>query len=274
MNFLRYPGGKGRMLSHLRSYIPSSDQIVGHYIEPFVGGGAVFLYVQPKSAVLADVNSELIDLYKAIRAHPERVWEAFRAMPEGKDAYHRIRKLKPGELDCVTRAARLLYLNRTCFKGMWRHNGKGEFNIGYGGASRRWVITEEDLLGVSRLLRRASLRCSDFEEVIDLSSAGDFIFVDPPYRPGHRELANQHYVGQAFTFEDQARLASALARAEARGVWWTMTNSAHPDILSLYPHHSVTQLARGTGPKPGALIPHAGEVIITSGRKGQDAAVL
>ena len=261
------------MLPHLAKYIPPPAAITGAYVEPFVGGGAVFFGVRPKKAVLADVNTELIDLFKAIRKDPQGVWRTFEAMPEGKDAYHRIRRLRPGELDTMTRAARLLYLNRTCFKGMWRHNGKGEFNIGYGGPSRRWVITASDLANVSRLLRRASLRCSDFEEVINQRQAGDFIFADPPYRPGHRELRNQHYVGRAFTFEDQIRLAAALARAEARGVLWTMTNSAHPDILSLYPNHLAAPLTWGTGAAPGALTADCAEVIITSTRV-QNASIL
>lgn len=273
ISFLRYPGGKGRMFDCLSEYIPSPSNISGAYVEPFVGGGAVFFGVRPRKAVLADVNTELIDLFKAIRKDPQGVWRIFEAMPEGKDAYHRIRRLRPGELDTMTRAARLLYLNRTCFKGMWRHNGKGEFNIGYGGPSRRWVITAHDLDIVSRLLRRASLRCLDFEEVINQRQAGDFIFADPPYRPGHRELRNQHYVGRAFTFEDQIRLAAALTRAQARGVLWTMTNSAHPDILSLYPNYQAAPLTWGTGAAPGALTSVSGEVIIRSSRN-QNAALL
>lgn len=272
ISFLRYPGGKGRMFSYLATYIPSPDKIAGLYVEPFLGGGAVFLSVRPRRAVLADINRELIGLYKTIRKDPHAVWRAFEAMPEGREAYHCIRKQNLSELDAVTRAARLLYLNRTCFKGMWRHNGKGEFNIGYGGQSRRWVISAGDLATVSKLLGRTALQCSDFEQTIDQCQAGDFIFVDPPYRPGHRELTNQHYAGQAFTFEDQIRLTAALARAERRGVLWTMTNSSHSDIFSLYPDHPTSPLLRGTGPKPGVLTLDSGEVIITS--KGASSAAL
>lgn len=262
--FLRYPGGKRRILSYLCHYIQSRDEIADQYVEPFVGGGAVFFFVQPRKALLADVNHELVDLYRGIRRDPHGVWKAFKRMPEGKTAYNRIRALKHGELNLVMKAARLLYLNRTCFKGMWRHNGKGEFNVGYGGPSRRWVITAEDLVTVSKLLHRASLRCSDFEEVIDGCTAGDFVFADPPYRPGHKELSNQHYVGQVFTFQDHKRLALALARAQARGVSWTMTNSAHPDILDLYRNYQIRLLARGPRANPAVLTQESGEAIITS----------
>lgn len=261
-NFLRYPGGKRRMLSFLSEHIPPRDKIRGCYVEPFVGGGAVFFRLKPKKALLSDINCELIDLYKCIRSNPQGVWEAFKRIPDGKEFYNQMRKLKHRDLDPVMRAARLLYLNRTCFKGMWRHNCKGQFNVGYGGTARRWVITQDDLDSVAELLQSASIVCSDFEPVIDDSKAGDFIFVDPPYRPGTKEQSNAHYVGQQFTFADQQRLALSLLRASERGVSWTMTNSSHPDILSLYANYRISPMPRGTGRMPGALTLESGEVII------------
>ena len=261
-NFLRYPGGKRRFLAYLSGYIPFRDQICGRYFDPFMGGGAVFFYLRPKRALISDINSELIDLYKVIQSDPQAVWEIYKSIPEGKETYHRIRKLSHDDLDPVFRAARLLYLNRTCFKGMWRHNDKGQFNIGYGGTARRWVITQDDLELVAKLLESASIVCSDFEPIIDDSKAGDFIFVDPPYRPGMKEQSNAHYVGQQFTFADQQRLALSLYRASKRGVTWMMTNSSHPDILALYPDCVTFSMPRGTGPKPGILSTESREVII------------
>jgi len=263
-NFLRYPGGKRRFLAHLSGYIPSRDQILGCYVEPFVGGGAVFFYLKPKRALISDINVELIDLYKAIRSNPQAVWEAYRSLPEGKEAYNWIRKLRHKDLDSVSGGARLLYLNRTCFKGMWRHNGKGQFNIGYGGAARRWVITWQDLNFVAELLQSASIVCIDFETIIDDCKASDFIFVDPPYRPHAKEQSNAHYTGQQFTFADQQRLASTLHHASVRGVPWTMTNSSHPDILDLYHDCDILPMPRGTGRTPGVLSEKSGEAIITS----------
>lgn len=264
-NFLRYPGGKRRFIAYLSGHIPSRDQICGRYFDPFVGGGAVFFYIKPKRAFISDINSELIDLYKAIRSDPRAVWETYKSIPEGKEAYHRIRKLSYSELDPIFGAARLLYLNRTCFKGMWRHNGNGQFNIGYGGNARRWVITQDDLELVAELLQSASIVCSDFKPIINDSKDGDFIFVDPPYRPGMKEQSNAHYVGQQFTFADQQRLALSLYRASERGVTWMMTNSSHPDILALYPDCLTFSVPRGTGRKPGILSTEPGEVIIKGG---------
>jgi len=261
-NFLRYPGGKRRFIAYLSAHIPSRKQICGRYFDPFVGGGAVLFYVKPKRAIISDINSELIDLYKVVRSSPQAVWEVYRSLPSGKEAYNQIRALRYKDLDPALGAARLLYLNRTCFKGMWRHNGKGQFNVGYGGTARRWVITQDDLDSVAHLLQSASIVCGDFEPIINDSKAGDFIFVDPPYRPGMKKQSNAHYVGQQFTFADQQRLALSLLRASERGVSWTMTNSSHPDILGLYPNYRIIPMPRGTGRTPGALTSESGEIII------------
>jgi DNA adenine methylase len=193
VNFIRYPGGKQRLLNFLLPYLPPPDSIKGLFIEPFVGGGAIFFALCPKRALLGDINPELIDLYRGIRGYPSRVWEIFKNFPATKRAYYQIRNSKIGQSDLVSRAARTLYLNRTCFKGMWRHNGNGEFNVGYGGQDRRWVISKETLVCVSKRLWPVSLKCSDFEETIDVCEEDDFIFVDPPYRPGEREMIHDHY---------------------------------------------------------------------------------
>ncbi len=165
------------------------------------------------------------------------------------------------------RAARTLYLNRTCFKGMWRHNANGEFNIGYGGQDRRWVICEETLIEISKRLKHASLKCGDFEEVIDACQEDDLIFVDPPYRPGEREMVHAHYTYSKFSYYDHQRLAKALERASERGVEWAMTTSSHPDILSLFPKNQIIPLPRGTGRRPGILTNNSGEVLICNNMK-------
>ena len=261
-NFLRYPGSKRRFLTFLSGHIPLKEQVYGRFFDPFVGGGAVFFYCKPERAIIADSNSELIDLYTAIQSDHHAVWEAYISLPEGKEGYNRVRAWKPKDLEYTLAAARILYLNRTCFKGMWRHNNAGQFNVGYGGPDRRWVITERDLRYVSELLQNVTIICRDFEPVINNCEAGDFVFVDPPYKPWMKEQSNAHYVGQKFTFADQARLASALLNARKRGVSWTMTNSSHPDILALYLNCDIISLPRGTGRMPGICSANAGEVII------------
>jgi len=262
INFIRYPGGKQRLLSYIIPLLPLREQIKGRFIEPFVGSGAVFFALNPKRALLADINPELIDLYRGIRRFPLKVWEIYKSFPKTKKAYYEIRATKVNGKDLAFKAARTLYLNRTCFKGMWRHNSNGEFNVGYGGQDRRWVISLETLKEVSKRLRHVVLKCSDFEQIINESKKGDFVFADPPYRPGERELLNSHYVYGKFSFFEYQRLAEALKRASSRNVKWMLTISSHPDILSLFYGHKIVSIPRGTGRKPGILSNNSGEVII------------
>lgn len=246
---LRYPGGKQRLITFLSDYLPTRHWN-GRYIEPFVGGAAVFLSLRPRRALLADANTELIDLYRGIKRDPIQVWREYVRFKNTKREYHRIRAMKPESLDIVERSARLLYLNRTCFKGNWRHNLRGQFNVGYGGQSRRWVLTETYLTGVASVLRRATIRCADFEEIVDSAGPNDFLFIDPPYRRGERELIHSHYVPQRFSFGDQERLANTLKRAERRGATWCMTTSNHADIVALYPRSRVVPITSGVQGTP------------------------
>lgn len=274
VNFLRYPGGKQRLINQLIHNLPSLTHINGNFVEPFVGGGAIFFALNPKSAVLADINTELIDLYRGIRRDPAEVWETFRTYPATKRAYYKIRDTENQSRKMAARAARTLYLNRTCFKGMWRHNANGQFNVGYGGQDRRWVVNEEILVAASRRLKRATLLNCDFEEVIDNCSKNDFLFLDPPYRPGGREMTHAHYVHSQFSFDDHIRLAEALERSSRKGVRWAMTTSSHPDILRLLRGNKIIRLAKGTGNRPGIMAEISGEVLVCNFRRGSNEAVL
>lgn len=262
VNLLRYPGGKQRLWDHMKQHLPPAESIRGRFVEPFVGGGAVFFALRPSRALLADINLELMDLYRGIRRYPNHVWSIFCQFPPTKEAYYKVRDLHHDELDLPTRAARTLYLNRTCFKGMWRHNSEGEFNIGYGGQDRRWVISQEDMVYVSKRLWSASLKCCDFEEVIDACKDEDFIFVDPPYRPGEREMIHAHYRYGRFSFNDHKRLANTLRKASRRGIRWAMTTSAHSDITDLFREYHGISIPRGTGKRIGALTKDSGEILI------------
>lgn len=266
VRFLRYPGGKQRFLSYIRDFLPPREDIKKRYVEPFVGGGSVFFDLAPTQAILSDINADLIDLYKGIRRSPRKVWKIFHGIPGTKQAYYEIRDADVKGRDLAWQAARVLYLNRTCFKGMWRHNSSGQFNVGYGGQDRRWVISEDSLLAVSSLLKQASLKCADFERVIEDCDEGDYIFLDPPYLPGKRELVNEHYFSSQFTFEDHIRLAKALQRASQRGVRWCLTISSHRDIIKLFTFDQgnthLFPLPTGTGRLPGEMVRAASEVLI------------
>ncbi|MGI9102521.1 MAG: DNA adenine methylase [Terriglobales bacterium] len=262
--FLRYPGSKRRMLAFLAAHLPKPDEILGRFIEPFVGGGAIYFFMHPKRALLGDINAELISLYVAIKRNPSSIWRIYRRFPNTKKAYKTTRDCDVERLTGAQQAARLLYLNRTCFKGMWRHNQDGKFNIGYGGQSRRWAIERKHLLHISKLLQTARIVCADFEKLIAQAETTDFLFLDPPYRPGQKEQLHDHYAGRQFTFADHERLASCLRDADDRGVPWVLTISNHPDILRLYRGFRKLRVPKGTGPSIGSLTKESGEVLITN----------
>lgn len=256
---LRYPGGKRRLIARFAARIAAAGPLAGTYYEPFVGGAAVFFALRPRRAVLSDINRELIDLYRGIRLDPHEVWHRYRRFPSSRSGYYAVRDTPLSEDGCVPRAARLLYLNRTCFRGMWRHNTRGKFNVGYGGQDRRWVISQEVLERAASALDRAALRCLDFEEVIDGAGAGDFLLCDPPYSVGKTAPVHRHYQGGAFGLAEQQRLVAALKRADRRGVRWLLLNSSHRTIAAFYQKFNVTALRR-TGQRPG----RTGEMVVTN----------
>lgn len=265
MRFLRYPGGKRKLLTFLQCYLPSNREIKGKYIEPFVGGGAIFLHLKPQKAIIADLNKELIDIYKGIKNYPYKVWDIFNSFPKGKQIYYKIRDEELTGKSIYYRAARTLYLNRTCFKGMWRHNAEGKFNVGYGGEERRWVINLKHFLELSRVFKKAAIIHSDFENTLDLCSNGDFIFLDPPYNPGEKEMHQAHYINGKFTFNDQKRLADKLKEvSKKKSVKWLMTNSSHMAICKLFKEFNIKKIPQGTSPVVGVFTNNSQEILISN----------
>ncbi len=262
LRFVRYPGGKNRLLPSIIPLLPTREKIKRNYVEPFVGGGSVFFCVNPKNAILSDTNEELIELYRGIKNYPKKVWSWFARFPNTKNSYYQTRNMETKKRTLSYRAARILYLNRTCFKGMWRYNQNGEFNVGYGGQDRRWAIDEENLIEVSKRLRNVSLKIKDFEEIIDGCSKDDFLFLDPPYSAGKKDTIHYHYGTNQFKFEDHQRLAKALRRASRRGVKWAMTTSSHIDITKLFNGFNIHSISMGIGERPGILSMNSGEVLI------------
>ena len=263
ITFLRYAGSKRRLLNHIKEYLQPPNSISGRYIDPFVGGGCIFLSLDFRNSLLSDINRELMDLYRAIKQDPVKVWSIFKSYPSTKQDYYIIRNdNKVGQLDLISRAARTLYLNRTCFRGWWRYNSQGKFNVGYGGQDRRWAITEKDLIAVSRKLENATLQDGDFEDVINSSQSGDFVFADPPYQPGKLGMSYEHYVYSRFNYDSHRRLAVTLKSASDRGVRWIVTTSSHPDMLRLFPGTHIVDLPKDPFKRLKDDLEGSGEVLI------------
>jgi DNA adenine methylase len=228
--FMKWPGGKRWFIATHSAILP---KVFGRYFEPFLGGGSVFFHLQPERAVLGDTNAELIDLFRVVARRRMRLEALLRQhqRKHGARHYYEVRSHVP--TDPVERAARTLYLNRTCFNGMYRVNLAGVFNVPKG-VKTAVVMDTDDFAATAKLLRRADLRVSDFEPLVDDAQAGDFLFADPPYIVGHNNNGFVKYNEKLFKWEDQVRLANALARARCRGVKVVATNAAHAEIEKLY----------------------------------------
>ncbi|MYJ74476.1 MAG: Dam family site-specific DNA-(adenine-N6)-methyltransferase [Gammaproteobacteria bacterium] len=228
--FLKWAGGKRWLFTAGRFSLPAFD---GRYIEPFVGGGAVFFHSQSEGAILGDSKRRLIELYVAIRDDVEQFESHFRrhARLHSRDYYYELRSKRLRRP--TTRAAQFLYLNRTCWNGLYRENLKGEFNVPIG--TKQTVLFEsDDFEAWSTALGTAKVVCGDFEAVINEAQSGDFVFADPPYSVRHNVNGFVKYNQDIFAWEDQVRLRNALGRAVLRGVSFAMTNADHESIRGLY----------------------------------------
>ncbi|PYK39401.1 MAG: DNA methyltransferase [Verrucomicrobia bacterium] len=239
--FLKWPGGKRWLVSRYSDLFPQKFE---RYIEPFLGSGAVFFYLNPQNAILADTNRELIATYRAVRDRPDVVsrWLSRYDRRHSKKFYYGVRAEFPRS--AFGRAARFIYLNRVCFNGIYRVNLRGEFNVPLG-SKERVKFSRGYLVNVAARLRRANFRTSDFESVIAEATKGDFLYVDPPYTVTHNNNGFLKYNDVLFSWEDQRRLATAVAKAARRGAFVFVSNAYHWSVRELYqPLGNSRRLAR------------------------------
>ena len=227
--FLKWPGGKRWLVPLVRENFPVMD---GKYLEPFLGGGAVFFGTCPQSALLSDINDELIETYHVMRDDPCGLRERlkYHQKRHDKDYYYKVRNQRLRKP--VNRAGRFIYLNRTCFNGIYRVNKRGKFNVPKG--SKDLFIDDIDLFEqYADILRCVEIVNLDFEKTIVTAQRGDFLFVDPPYAM----KSNQQFVkynNKLFSWEDQERLHESLVQAKERGVNILLTNANCEEIKNMY----------------------------------------
>jgi DNA adenine methylase len=228
--FLKWAGGK-RWFVHARPDLLRFQE--ERYIEPFVGSGAVYFHLQPFRAQLSDANRDLIATYQAIKSDWRRVHSELRNYADRHSAenYYLARGVRSG--DIYSEAARFIYLNRTCWNGLYRVNRKGEFNVPIG-TKTNVLLPSDDFERIAGLLDSADLYHRDFEVAIDDAAEDDFLFVDPPYTVKHNLNGFLKYNENIFSWDDQVRLRDALIRADARGARILMTNADHESIRELY----------------------------------------
>jgi DNA adenine methylase len=211
---------------------------ITRYFEPFLGGGAVFFALRPTRAVLSDSNPELINAYCQVQTNVNRLIEELHLHQQehSKAHYYSVRSNPPE--DPLARAAWFLYLNRTCYNGLWRVNSKGGFNVPIGSYKNPRIVDSEKLRRASKALKKAKIVCADFESVLTRLRPrpvfGDLVYFDPPYVPLSRTSQFTSYTKEDFIERDQRRLARVAETLDARGVRVILSNSETPLIRSLF----------------------------------------
>ncbi len=223
--FLRWAGSKRQVLPILASYW---KQTPSRYIEPFAGSAALFFYLHPKSAILADINSELIETYKEIRNNLPGVEATLRHLPKGSKHYYRWRNISLNSLSPTQRAARFIFLNRYCFNGLYRTNRDGYFNVPYGGIRTGPLPSMLHLQLCSRQLRKAKIISSSFEETLSLAKTGDFIYLDPPFHVEGKRVFRE-YSKRDFRIEDINMLRSQIRKLDRLNISFLVSYASSPE---------------------------------------------
>ena len=240
--FIKWVGGKGRILSQLRPMLPKGVGLMRH-VEPFVGGGAMFFSRQPKRALLADVNQELINTYTCIRDDLDKVIRALGSLAckHDADSYYEVRERynQSARLAPATRAAMFIYMNKTCFNGLHRVNRKGEFNVPVGRYKNPTILNEGTLRSASHSLKKVSIRCQGFEALVQTARPGDFVYFDPPYEPVSTTANFTSYATNGFGQEEQTNLRDVYKELDRRGCKLMLSNSDVPFIRELYKDFNI-----------------------------------
>ncbi len=236
--FIKWAGGKQSLCRRLIDHFPHT---IDRFIEPFIGGGSIFFSLLHKRSILGDANGWLIDTYVAVRADWKEVAKILDTLPNTKEDFLRIRKVLPDTLGLFDRAAHFIYLNKTCFRGLFRVNRRNQFNVPYGEYDRRYY-DPENLAAVSSALQNVEIRKGDFELCLHDVSNKDFVYFDPPYYKlgGHSDF--NRYTPFKFREHDHIRLASVCRELDERGIRWAVSNSNTPFVKSLYAGYGMRQL--------------------------------
>jgi DNA adenine methylase len=231
--FLKWVGGKTSLLPELLKHVPVPQRLRGYH-EPFVGGGALFFAVRPRRAALSDHNGELVHCYRQVRDDVYSVLDVLARHVYERAHFEQVRALDPQHLAPAERAARFIYLNKTCFNGLWRVNRSGRFNVPIGRYKNPRFHDPSSLITASHALQGVALEQAPFEESLGRAAPGDFVYLDPPYDPVSPTASFASYTADGFTWEDQRRLAHACVVLNRRGVRFLLSNSATDRVRELY----------------------------------------
>lgn len=268
--FTKWTGGKRQLLEELRSYMPET---YGRYFEPFVGGGALFFDLAPEQAVINDFNEELINAYRQIKNNPAELINLLIKHKENnsKDYYLALRSAdRDGRISRMTgveRAARILYMLRVDFNGLYRVNSKNQFNVPYGRYKNPKIVDVDLLYQISEYLNENDVEIlqTDFEEAVKDAETGDFVYFDPPYIPLNETSSFTSYTHEGFSYEEQVRLRDTFKELTERGVYAMLSNSSSPLVEELYKDFNIyfVEAQRTNGAKSSSR-GKISEIIVTN----------
>jgi DNA adenine methylase len=260
--FLRWVGGKRQLVQKLLPYFPDDVDDV-HYHEPFAGAASLYFALSPRKATLSDLNGHLIECYKQIRDNYANVSSYLRRHERNNNEsyYYAIRELYNRSAPGPAQAARFIYLNRTCFNGVFRVNTHGKFNVPFGDKPQPIFPDIHTLAQISRVLQRTKLLVSDYEGALKQPKKSEFVYLDPPYPPLNGTAFFTHYTADRFGRDNQSRLAKVVRDLDKRGVRFLMTNADLPEIRKLYGGFTISELSvtryvscKGTRHRVGELV--------------------
>lgn len=249
--FVKWAGGKRQLMSEIVKYKPKTYK---KFIEPFVGGGSVFMELQHNKTVINDFNSELINTYIVVRDNLEELIQELEKHKENdsKEYFYSLREWDRNGLlekkSNVERAARFIYLNKTCFNGLFRVNSQGQFNVPYGNYKNPNIVNKEVLIADSKFLNKSGIKIinGDFEEATKTARKGDFVYFDPPYAPLVED--SQSFVGytlNGFDYKEQVRLRDLFVELDKKGCFVMLSNSSSKLIHDLYSDYKENTIILG-----------------------------
>ena len=239
--FLKWAGGKRQLIPQMEEYFPKH---YNKYIEPFIGGGAVFFHMLPEKAILIDINKELINCLKVIKNNVKELIELLKNHKNENKYYYQIRNLDRthrtyDKLSDIEKASRMIYLNRCCYNGLYRVNSKGQFNVPFGKYKNPNFCDEENLIAVSKVLKNVDIYNGSFEICLNFADKDDFIYFDPPYQPISETSSFTSYTKENFGKESQKMLFNVFEILDERGCRLMLSNSYNPFIIDLYKEYKI-----------------------------------
>lgn len=240
---VKWVGGKRQLMFELLKNMPEN---YNRYFEPFIGGGALFFELQPDNAYISDMNEELINLYKVVRDNVDELITDLQKHDISKEYFMEIRNIDRTEeyedWSDVKKASRFIYLNRTCFNGMYRVNSKGEFNVPFGHYKNPRIVDENNLINCSNLLQRTEIKHADFSDILKKVKKGDFVYFDPPYVPLSETSSFTSYTKDGFDIDMQFKLRDVCDKLDTMGVKFLLSNSDTKLVNELYENYNIKKV--------------------------------